>query len=174
MRWLKTVGEFLTDHWTEIILAVIFAVLFDLIGIRARYKVWVRRLGNRLSEISANRMQERIRILERKRKIINWYLESEQTATRRLVSDAILVLLYLSIGCLSSLGILIWNIRSPTTLFPEGWFLVGGAVWGFGAAIASAFGTFDEIWDWPSDLESRASTLTQEIADLERKLKARL
>jgi hypothetical protein len=174
MRWLKAVGEFLTDHWIEIILAIIFAILFELIGIRARYKLWVRRLGNRLSEISVSRMQKRIRTLERKRKIINWYLESEQTATRRLVSDAMLVLLYLSVGCLSSLGIFIWNIRSPTTLFPEGWFLVGFAVWGFGGAIASAFGTFGEIWDWPSDLESRASTLTQEIADLERKVKARV
>jgi hypothetical protein len=93
--------EFLASHWLEIVLAIVFALIADLIGIGSGFRAAMRHLRNKLAERSVARLRKRIKELETQRDRYAGFLSSDKVlylATFRLVIG---ILIFLAFGLAS-------------------------------------------------------------------------
>ena len=98
MDKLHLLWGFVANHWFEIVLAVLLAVIADLLGIGSRLRTRIRHIKNRFSERSARRLRERIKQLESQRDRYVAYLSSDKALYLATFSIVIGMLLTIATG----------------------------------------------------------------------------
>ena len=78
LRDVEPLLDFFAHHWLDIALAVVFAIVADLIRIGSLIRAGVRHVKNRLAEQSLARLRKRIDELEKYRATLSLYLNAER------------------------------------------------------------------------------------------------
>lgn len=156
---LHLLWDFIASHWFEIVLAVVLAVIADLLGIGSRLRTGIRHIKNKLSERSARRLRERIKQLEAQRARYAAYLSSDKALYLATFQIVIVILTFMALGA----GITILPIRGINLVSAFCYFVaVIGGIQGFKI---SALDTRAKVSEMVAKLDS-------EIMDLQKKLAA--
>jgi uncharacterized membrane protein len=159
MNNLHLLWDFITSHWFEIVLALIFAVVAELLRIRSRLGTVIRHIKNKQSERSARLLRERIKQLETQRDQYAAYSTSDKAlylATFRIVIG---ILTFMALGA----GLTVLPIRGINLVVAFCYLTaVIGAIQGFKI---SALDTRAKVSEMIAKLDS-------EIVSLQKKLEA--
>lgn len=100
--YLQAIWQFLSNRWPDIglaiVLAVVFAIIADLMRIGSRIREAIRHFKNRLAERSVARLRARIKYLERERSGLAALLASDKGLYLQTLRSILTVLLLASLG----------------------------------------------------------------------------
>jgi hypothetical protein len=159
MNNLHRLRDFIATHWFEIVLALIFAVIAELLRIRSQLGTVIRHIKNKLSERSARQLRERIKQLETQRDQYAAYSTSDKAlylATFRIVIG---ILTFVALG-------------AGLTMLPIPGINLAAAFCYFVAVIAGIQGFKISALDTRSKVSEMIAKLDSEIGNLQKKLEA--
>jgi len=158
---MKLLLEFSIHHWQEMVFALIFAALADLLRLGSAIRTGVRHIRNRLAEQSLTRLRNRIVELERYREILRLYLTGERALYLHTLTMILAVLV-----CICMAAIVL--VLERCGLFPNGEIMAIGSL-----TVAVVFGTYG-IRLASMDIRPKVSELLTKLDEEIFELKAKI
>src|ERR1035441_2627961 len=164
-----SIWDFVVQHWTELVFAVIFAIVFgvlaDFVQPASRLRAAIRHLKNKLAEQSAARLRTRIAETERYRDRVAVYLASDKAHYLATLQFILGILLLMCMGA----GVF---LMGRLTLIPGDFELVALAPIAV-AMVLAVSALRMASWDTRPKISEVIEKLDREIAGLKAKLNAR-
>jgi uncharacterized small protein (DUF1192 family) len=165
--------DFFAHRWLDIVLALVFALIADLVRVGSIARGIARQFKNKLAEYSTARLQKRIATLESQKR--NWleYLASDKPVYLETMRYILFVLYFVSAG-IAVFGIShAFEGLDPAKDLP----IVGGLGAGFlcvlAAVLAMRGATITRRKGKPRNIENFVAQLDSEIAHLRAQLELR-
>jgi hypothetical protein len=181
------VWDLIVDHWVDIVIGAVFAVIFgviiDLLKIGSRVRAVFRHLKNKLAEQSVESLRTRIAQQEKSRDRIASFLSSDKALylyTLRYII-AILILICVAAGASVFNDLLALNKVVPglrlilfgrVMSFPVNFKVVALLIFAL-AAVLGIYSIRIASWDTHAKISKVVTKFDDEIAVMKRKLEAR-
>jgi hypothetical protein len=159
MNNLLLLWGFIVSHWFEVVLALIFAVIAELLRIRSRLGTVLRHIKNKQSERSARLLRERIKQLETQRDQYAAYSTSDKALYLATFRVVIGILTFMALGA----GLAVLPIRGINLVV---------AFCYFTAVIVAIQGFNLSALDTKAKVSGMIAKLDSEIGELQKKLEA--
>lgn len=160
---MKPMLEFCAHHSSDLMFALLFAIIADLLRIGSLIRSGLRKMKNRLAEQSVARLRKRIIELEQYRETIRLYLTAERALYLHILG---MVLAVLVLMCMTGIVLMLGRFR----LLPNAEILATGVL-----MIAVVFGTYGvrlASMDTRPKVSELITKLDGEISELKAKLVA--
>jgi hypothetical protein len=169
----KTFADFIIRHWLDFLLAVLFAIIADLLRIGSALRAGMRDIKNKLSERSVARLRKRIAQLEKSRELYKSFLSSDKVLYLHTFQLVLAILLSWSVGAIIFIFGLFKGTSTPTFPNPRNFFSLALLPFAFAASLC-AWGIKVTALNTREKVSAMVEKLDSEIADLNVKLDARL
>jgi hypothetical protein len=108
MQIAQTVGDWLLQHWPDIVVAIVLAAIADLLRIGSFVRSSARHIKNRLAEQSAGRLRKRIAQLQTYRDALRENVSSDKALYLGTLRFIIAVLLFM---CIAGMLLIMYHLR---------------------------------------------------------------
>jgi hypothetical protein len=160
-----------TEHWKDIVIALIFAVLVDFLGLGHRMREWIRLIQNKLAERSAAKLRKRLLELQLMRNNLDAMLTSDRELYMMTLRIMMSVLVLLSSG--ATLIAFFHTVFYKAILDDEEGGYAMGTILFSGALISSIVGLRMIGPFYRERMQVDLSKIDNEMAQLRLKLEAR-
>ena len=103
MQIVKIVFYWLLEHWPDVVIAIVLAVIADLLRIGSAIRSGARQIKNRLAEQSVERLRKRIADLEKYQNTVKLYASSDKALYLSMFRFIIAIPVVMCIGAVLAL-----------------------------------------------------------------------